>query len=174
VLRRVQEKLDDITLSQSFEYKGNRIMSIESAKTGAGEAKKDEASSETETEDLKTHFRSALGDLVHEVKVSNVDFKAPAVIRNFDMSMSRHLLLTSLADKSEEEKLKFLHAELELNASHPVVKKVVLLKESDPETSKLLARQILDNALVTAGLSTDPRLMMKRLDSLLAKVAEKL
>jgi len=30
---------DDITLSQSFEYKGNRIMSIESAKTGAGEAR---------------------------------------------------------------------------------------------------------------------------------------
>ncbi|XP_075255556.1 heat shock protein 75 kDa, mitochondrial-like [Convolutriloba macropyga] len=172
-------QFDDITLSQSFEYKGNRIMSIESAKHGAADVKKDSTTDDSSESDsgmeaLKSHFRSALGDLVHEVKVSPVDFKAPAVIRNFDMSMSRHLLMTSLADKSEEEKLRFLHAELELNANHPVVKKVVELKDADPETSKLLARQILDNALVTAGLSTDSRLMMKRLDSLLTKVAEKL
>ncbi|XP_063728271.1 heat shock protein 75 kDa, mitochondrial-like [Symsagittifera roscoffensis] len=171
---------DDITLSQSFEYKGNRIVSIESAKHGAAadtpEKKDDSASSDSESanEILKSHFRSALGDLIHEVKVSPVDFKSPAVIRNFDMSMSRHMLLTTLADRSEDEKLKFLHAELELNSSHPVVKKVVELKESDPETSKLLARQVLDNALVAAGLSTDSRLMMKRLDTLLARVAEKL
>ena len=34
-------QFDDITLSQSFEYKGNRIMSIESAKHGAADVKKD-------------------------------------------------------------------------------------------------------------------------------------
>ena len=123
---------------------------------------------------LVSHFQQVLSGLVQEVKVSNVDFKAPAIIRNFDMSMSRHMLLTALSDKSEEEKLKFLHAELELNPFHPVVKKVVELKDSDAELSRILARQILDNSLVAAGLTTDSRLLMKRLDSLLTKVAEKL
>ena len=134
----------------------------------------DQQDEEKSSAELVSHFQQVLSGLVHEVKVSNVDFKAPAIIRNFDMSMSRHMLLTALSDKTEEEKLKFLHAELELNPFHPVVKKVIELKESDAELSKILARQILDNSLVAAGLTTDSRLLMKRLDSLLTKVAEKL
>ena len=68
----------------------------------------------------------------------------------------------------------WLQVELEVNPEHPVVKKVAELRTSDPDLAEALARQVLDNALVASGLTTDSRLLMKRLDTLLSKVADKL
>ena len=58
-------------------------------------------------------------------------------------------------------------AHLELNPKHPMVKKLADAKESKPEVAKLVAAQILDNALIAAGLMEDEKDMLQRLDQIM-------
>lgn len=58
---------------------------------------------------------------------------------------------------------------LEINPSHPII--IALAKaHGEAERSKvsaLVAEQIMDNALIAAGLVDDPRLMLSRLNDIL-------
>lgn len=59
---------------------------------------------------------------------------------------------------------------LELNPSHPVIKRLFALKSSDEPLARIVAEQLLDNALVAAGLVDDPRIMLPRLAALLETI----
>lgn len=58
------------------------------------------------------------------------------------MGAARHFLRTSLADKSDEEKLRLLQPTLELNPSNPIIVRLHTLKQTDPELAKLVAEQV--------------------------------
>jgi molecular chaperone HtpG len=59
---------------------------------------------------------------------------------------------------------------LELNPRHGLIKHLSGLKDKDAATAKLVAEQIYDNALISAGMLEDPRAMIARLHQLLEKV----
>ena len=59
---------------------------------------------------------------------------------------------------------------LEVNPSHPVVKRLFYLKNADAPLALVVAEQMVDNALVAAGLIDDPRAMLPRLNALLERV----
>jgi len=59
---------------------------------------------------------------------------------------------------------------LEINPRHAVVKRLHTLHSSEPEKAKLVAEQLLDNALISAGLLDDANAMVARLNKLLAAV----
>jgi len=86
-----------------------------------------------------------------------------------EMGSARHFLRTTLADKSQEERLRLLQPTLELNPSHPLVVKLNQLKDEDTVLASLLAEQLYDNAMINAGLLDDPREGIQRLQSLLEK-----
>ena len=46
---------------------------------------------------------------------------------------------------------------LEINTKHELIKNLSALKDKDADTAKLVAEQILDNALISAGYLEDPR-----------------
>lgn len=56
---------------------------------------------------------------------------------------------------------------------HAIIRKLSKLQTDDPELAGLLAEQLFDNAMVSAGVSEDPRSMVSRLNTLLEKVLEK-
>ena len=56
---------------------------------------------------------------------------------------------------------------------HPIIRKLSKLHTVDTELAGLLAEQLFDNAMVSAGVSEDPRSMVSRLNTLLEKVLEK-
>ena len=56
---------------------------------------------------------------------------------------------------------------------HPIIRKLSKLQTDDTELAGLLAEQLFDNAMVSAGVSEDPRSMVSRLNTLLEKVLEK-
>ena len=60
---------------------------------------------------------------------------------------------------------------LEINPSHPIIKKLHAASTSGDEDMKvvgeLVAAQVLDNALIAAGLVDDPRSMLPRLNDIL-------
>jgi molecular chaperone HtpG len=63
--------------------------------------------------------------------------------------------------------------ELEINPRHPLVKKLAETRESNPELAKMVASQLLDNALIAAGLLDDARDTVKRMNALMEKAMGK-
>ena len=63
-----------------------------------------------------------------------------------------------------------LRVNLEINPRHPLIKRLVQLRTESPEKAKLVAEQVLDNALISAGLLDDASGMVKRLYKILESV----
>ena len=58
------------------------------------------------------------------------------------MGAARHFLRTTLADKTPEERYRVLQPTLELNPSHPIIKALHKLRETNPELAKLVIEQV--------------------------------
>lgn len=61
---------------------------------------------------------------------------------------------------------------LHINPSHPIVTRLAVVKDSNPALAAMIAEQMLDNALVGAGLLDDIRGMVPRLNDILSKALE--
>ncbi len=59
---------------------------------------------------------------------------------------------------------------LEINPSHPLIRRLAVTRAESPDNAKLVAEQLLDNALISAGLLDDPTRMLSRLYKLLEQV----
>ena len=60
-----------------------------------------------------------------------------------------------------------LRVNLEINPRHAVLKRLFELHGNNPEKAKLVAEQLLDNALICAGLLDDATGMVARLNRIL-------
>lgn len=56
---------------------------------------------------------------------------------------------------------------------NPIIMKLHKLVSTDGELAQLLAQQLFSNALTTAGLVEDSRLLLTQMNDLLTKVLEK-
>ena len=83
--------------------------------------------------------------------------------------MSPHMrrLMKAMNKDGEQSPLR---VNLEINPRSPVIKRLSELRSSAPEKGKLVAEQILDNALISAGLLDDASGMVKRLYKILESV----
>ena len=59
---------------------------------------------------------------------------------------------------------------LEVNPSHPIIVGLASLVDASSPVAPIIAEQIVDNALVAAGLVDDSRTMLPRLNALLASL----
>ena len=119
-----------------------------------------------ETGKLVTWMKDALGGRVAGVKASDRLVDSPALALNADKFMSPHLrrMMRAMQKDAPETPLR---VELEVNPRHAVIMKLSALTASDPGKAKLVAEQILDNALISAGLLDDTTAMVRRLYKLL-------
>ena len=61
---------------------------------------------------------------------------------------------------------------LEINASHPILRSLATARESQPEIAERVARQLFSNALISAGLLDDPRVMLNNVNAIMADVLQ--
>merc|ERR1712037_622771 len=59
---------------------------------------------------------------------------------------------------------------LEVNASYPIIVGLNSFRHTRPEVAEQLTEQLLDNALVSAGILDDPRQMLGRINDLLGVI----
>jgi hypothetical protein len=59
---------------------------------------------------------------------------------------------------------------LEINPAHPVITRLWAIRDAQPELALVVAEQVVDNALVAAGLVDDARTMLPRLNAILERV----
>lgn len=89
--------------------------------------------------------------------------KSPAIITDHETAayrrMMRHVDSTKMPELPKQQ--------LEINASHPLIKSLYHQKASHPVMAKEISEQILDNAMASAGLLDDSRSMIGRIHRLL-------
>jgi len=179
---------DEVVMAALKEFNKKEVTSAENFLMKTEDKKKDaddeQASSsevsltEVESQNLMNWIQTTLGkSKVNNIRVSNRLASHPAMITVPDMGAARRWLkFVKSGPNSELLNMKFdvLQPTVEINPSHEVIRALYKLKSTNPMLAELLANQLFDNAMITAGLMDDPREMVGRLNSLLSKVLTRL
>lgn len=165
------EPVDEYVMNNAREFEGKKFTAADHADVKLTDLPKatEGALSDDETKTLTEWLKTTLGDRVAEVKASDRLVDSPALALNADKFMSPHMRRMMKAMNKEGAETP-LRVNLEINPRHNVIKRLAAAQTSSPEKATLVAEQILDNALVAAGLLEDPTTMVARIYKLLETV----
>ena len=164
------EAVDEYVMNNVREFDGRKLAAADHADVRLSEQPRAEGSlGEAETKALVAWLKESLGERVADVRASERLVDSPALALNADKLMSPHMrrLMKAMNKDGAQSPLR---VDLEVNPSHAVIKRLSELKSAAPEKAKLVAEQILDNALISAGLLDDASGMVKRLYKILESV----
>ncbi len=166
------EPVDDFVLNRLAEFRDKKLVSADQAELDLPENEDEPAEDgKLAGEDLKNlmaWMKQTLGDRVDEVRESKRLVDSPAVLINLDeyMTSSMQRVLRAM---NQDAPGGLGRKALEINPAHPLVKGLAALRMKDADFAALAVEQIYDNALIAAGLVTDPRGMVNRMYQILER-----
>lgn len=166
------EPVDDFVLTHLGEYKGKKLVSLDQAGVELPELEsKDQPEGEglegLELRNLTAWIKQVLGDRVSEVRESKRLVESPAMLVNLNGAMTSSM--QRIMQVVNKDLGNFYGRALEINPRHGLIKKLASLREKDEEFARLAVEQVYDNALIAAGLLTDPRGMVDRMYRILER-----
>lgn len=165
------EAVDEYVFNHVREFDGKKFLAADHADVKLEDLPQPgEALSADEAKDLAAWLKEALGAQVAEVKTSDRLVGSPALATNadkFSSPMMRRMMKAMRKPGEADEPVK---VNLEINPRHAVVRRLHALRAADADKAELVAEQLLDNALIAAGLLEDPSRMVARLNKLLENV----
>ncbi|KAF5287143.1 hypothetical protein FQR65_LT12329 [Abscondita terminalis] len=172
------EPYDELVLMQLQQFSGYKLVSVEK------DMRDDKAASDLANLGEDSLKRSEINDLtkwmqdILKGKASAVNATSrleshPCVVTVEEMAAARHFIKTQSHQISEDRRYALLQPQLEINPSHPIIKKLYKLKNSDAELADLLTKQLFANSMVGAGLVDDPRTLLTSMNDLLTKALDK-
>ncbi len=119
------------------------------------------------TQALCEFMKAELGEQVTAVNSGKrlVNNPVIALVPEDGMSPQMRQMMKAMDENFKDE----VKVELEINPRHALIRKLAEAKDSNPELAKLVARQLLDNALIAAGLLEDARDTVSRMNTLMEK-----
>jgi len=129
------------------------------------------ALSADEMTELTVWLKEALKDRVSEVSSTDRLVDSPAIISDHDNAVTRRML--QMAEIKNMGVTRQSHYKLLINPSHALVISLSKARTQVPETAQLVAEQILDNAVISAGILDDVREMLPRLSQLMKAALDK-
>jgi molecular chaperone HtpG len=164
------ETVDEYVMGNVREFDGKKLTAADHADVKLADLPKPEgALSEDDTKQLTAWLKATLGERVAEVKSSDRLVDSPVLALNADKMMSPHMRRMMRAMKREESDSP-VRVNLEINPRHAVIKRLFETHTANPERAELVAAQLLDNALISAGLLEDANAMVARLNKLLETI----
>ncbi|MFM9031696.1 MAG: molecular chaperone HtpG [Opitutaceae bacterium] len=164
------EAVDEYVMNNVREFDGRKLTAADHADVKLADLPKPEgARGEKEIKDLSTWLKDTLGERVAEVKASDRLVDSPVLALNADKFMSPHMRRMMKAMNRDGADTP-LRVNLEFNPRHAVIKRLFDTHTANADRAKLVAEQLLDNALIAAGLLEDPTSMVARLNKLLESV----
>mmetsp|Transcript_5184 Transcript_5184/g.5314 ORF Transcript_5184/g.5314 Transcript_5184/m.5314 type:complete len:682 (-) Transcript_5184:138-2183(-) len=175
--------IDDFVMTNLKTYGGRSLVSaetssvdIDAAKTEDEEEDKDkeqEKLSEGEVTELCEWLKTSLGkERVREVKSTTRLSDSPAIVTDHESGALRRMMRA--VEQASPGKFHTLPPQvLEINPSHTIMRSLFLTRSSNPQVAALVAEQLLDNALIAAGVVDDARSMLPRLNELLVATLSK-
>jgi len=164
------EPVDEYVMNNVREFEGKRLIAADHGDVKLSEIPQPAgALSAADTKQLTTWLKETLGDRVAEVKASDRLVDSPALAINADKFMSAHMrrMLKAMNKDGADTPQK---VNLEINPRAAVMKRLFETHTAAPDKAKLVAEQILDNALISAGLLEDATPMVARLYKLLENI----
>jgi TNF receptor-associated protein 1 len=162
------DAVDEYVVETLGEFDGKKLVSISHAGVELDDSDAEgEALGAEETEQLCAFLKDELGDKVTAVASGKrlVDSPVIALVPQDGMTPQMRRMMKAMDENFKDE----VKVELEINPRHPLVKKLAETRESNPELAKMVASQLLDNALIAAGLLDDARDTVKRMNALMEK-----
>jgi molecular chaperone HtpG len=168
------ETVDEYVVSSLNEFDGKPLQAVNSDKVDLGDADDEdgESLSDEEATQLCDWLKEQLGESgVDSVRSSKRLAGAPALVLTPDGEMTPQMRQMMRAmNKDEVGAVKVI---LEINPKHEIIRKLAAAKSEEPESATLIAGQMLDNALLSAGLLEDPHRMVSRTQELMARLLGK-
>ena len=162
------DAVDEYVVDSLGEFSGKKLVSIRHGGVELDEqAAEGESLTEEQTTALCEFLKTELGDRVTSVASGKrlVDSPVIALVPADGMSPQMRQMMKAMDENFKDE----VKVELEINPRHPLVRKLAETKDANPELAQLVSRQLLDNALIAAGLLEDARDTVKRMNDLMVK-----
>jgi len=159
------EPMDSFMLMGLHKYKDFELKNVAQAEISEApaESEKQEQIAEADFGKLVERFRQVLGERVADVRASNRLSQSVARLADADGALNPELQRVYKYLGKEYEVPKKI---LELNPSHPILKKLVEL-DSSSDLQTLIIEQIFDSALLVEGLHPDPSSMASRVQQII-------
>ncbi|XP_068627581.1 heat shock protein 75 kDa, mitochondrial [Battus philenor] len=172
------EMYDELVLLELKEFGRRSLISVENDMQKDSAEKSDSVIGsddlqQSQINDLISFLKSNLDGKVFEVRTTQKLDTHPCVIIIPEMAAARHFIRTQAQNLSEENRFALLRPQLEINAKHPIIRKLHKLISTDKELANMVSQQLFSNAMVTAGLVMDPRNLVNHINDLLVKALEK-
>ncbi len=162
------DAVDEYVVDSLGEFDGKKLASVRHAGVDLEDVDSDtEALSEDQINALCEFLKTELGEKVTKVSSGKRLVESPviALVPEDGMSPQVRQMMKAMDENFKDE----VKVELEINPRHGLIKKLAEARESSPEVAKLVAAQMLDNALISAGLLDDAREMIQRMNALMEK-----
>ncbi|HKK56665.1 molecular chaperone HtpG [Marinobacter sp.] len=166
------DRIDEWMMGYLTEYDGKQFQDVARGDLDLGdveteEDKKHKEEAAEEHKDLLERIKTALGDRVQEVRVTNrlTDSPACLVVADYDMGAQMKKIMEAAGQKVPDSKPIF-----EINVDHPLVQR--LEQEQGEERFGELSAVLLDQATLASGEQLpDPGAYVSRLNRLLLELA---
>lgn len=166
------DPIDDFVMNNLREFDGKKIISADSSEVKIGDVtgeSKEKALDKASEKSLCEWLKETLGDRVNEVTGSKRLLQSPVIALNADKFMTPGMKRIMKAMRQEVKE--GYRVNLEVNTRHSLIKNLSDLRDKDPDLAKLVAEQLFDNALISAGFLDDPRTMVNRIYEILERVS---
>ncbi len=169
---------DEFVMDHLSFFESKRVVSAEKADVKLDQPEdKTHALSDDDARLLANFLKETLGARVGEVRTSKRLVGSPAVVTDKDahMTTSMRRMLKMMQQREGGSDLDGLDAkpDLEINPDHSMMVRLEKLRHTDAALAGQVAEQVFDNALVSAGLLEDPRLMLNRMNLLMEKLLDR-
>jgi TNF receptor-associated protein 1 len=170
------EAIDEYVVSSLREFEGKSLQAVNSDQIDLGDESPSEGESlsEESTTSLCDWLKETLTEGVETVRPGKRLLGSPALVLTPDGEMTPQLRQMMRAMNKEGE-LPIAKVILEINPRHAIIRRLAEAKadSAQGENAKLIAEQVLDNALLSAGLLEDPQRIVARTQKLMESLLSK-
>lgn len=162
------DAVDEYVVDSLGEFEGKKLVSVSKGGVDLEDTELEgDSLSEEEITSLCDFLKNEFGDKVTKVEAGKrlVDSPVIALTPADAMTPQMRAMMKAMDENFKDE----VKVDLEINPRHELVKKLAEAKDSQPEVAALVAGQLLDNALMAAGLLEDARDTVSRMNELMTK-----
>ena len=167
----LEDPRDEFVLEHLHSFDGKNLVATGKADITL-ERPVDQSKSLTEEQakELAEFLKKAFVERVSDVRSSQRLVGSPAAVREPEGAMNASMRRMMKMMGQEAPEMAAPKPDFEINPDHPVIVGVERLRHKDEALATQVAAQLLDNAMVAAGLIEDPRAVLGRLNLLLEKL----
>ena len=170
------EPVDEYVMQTIREYKEKKILSADSDEVKLEKIDQEEEGESLGKKDIKAlgkWLKESLDDKVSDVETGDRLIESPVCIVGGDAmggASARRVMKMMQGPEGGIPGMPTPSVKLQINPKNSIIRGLSELKDKDEPTAKLVANQLLDNALASANLLDDPREMIARSYQALEKI----